>query len=127
MKTEMPTAFAERLLAWTYSTSFPVGMALLIYLRVQFGYNWPFPASVGLGLTCIGLVLLLCDIFLPRLIHGHSQVLRWQSIYASVWTTLVGIWLYWKLWGDFGLAILIAVALPLWPLSHREVLRLKGR
>ena len=127
MKHELSKSFIERVLAWTYSMGFPLGVAALLYLRMHFGYNWPFPASVGLMLLCLGLVLLLAEIFLPALIHGSSQVLRWQSIYSSIWTSLVGTWLYWRLWGDSVLAILIAVALPLWPLSHREVLRLKGR
>lgn len=126
--TEASTTFAEPLLAWTFSTSFPLGMALLVYLRLHFGHNWPFlPARFGLGLLCIGLITLFFDIFLPKLVHGNSQVLRRQSIYSSIWTSLVGIWLYSKLWGDLGLVILIAVAMSLWPLSHREVLRLKGR
>jgi hypothetical protein len=127
MENETSTPFAETLQAWAYSTSFPLGIALLVYLRLHFGYNWPFPATVGLGLVCIGLTLLVFDIFLPRLLCGNSQVLRWQSIYSSIWTALAGSWVYWRPFGDLGLMILIAVALPLWPLSHREVLRLKGR
>jgi hypothetical protein len=127
MKRETPTVFAESLLAWTYSTSFPVGIAALIYLRVHFGYRWPFPSTVGLALLSVGILMLSMSTFVPTAMHNKSQVLRWQSIYSNVWISLVGIWLYWRLWGDSGLIILIAVALPLWPLSHREVLRLKER
>ena len=126
VRNERSTVYAEPLLAWSYSTSFPIGIAALIYLRVHFGYDWPFPVTVGLGLLCIGLILLLADVFLPNVTYGYSQVLRRQSIYSSLWTSLIGVWIYWRLGGDFGLVILIAVALPLWPLSHREVLRLKG-
>jgi len=123
MKEELSKSFIERVLAWTYSMGFPLGVTALLYLRVHFGYNPPFPASLGLALLCIG----LADIFVPTLIHGYSQVLRRLSIYSGIWTSLVGIWLYWRLWGDSGLVVLIALALPLWPLSHREVLRLQGR
>jgi hypothetical protein len=126
MRNEISTVFAESLLAWTYSTSFPLGIAALIYLRMHFGQHWPLPKRFGLFLFCLGLLVLLRDIFVPSF-HGSSQVLRRQSIYSGIWMLLVGGWLYWKLCGDLGLVILIAVALPLWPLSHREVLRLKGR
>ena len=126
MKAEKPAPFAEKLIAWSYSISFPLGVAILIYLRLHYGYDWPFSRRIGLALSCITVVLLLTDIFLPDLVHGHSRVLKWQSIYLNSWASLVGIWLYWQLWGDLGLTILIAIALPLWPLSHREVLRVEG-
>jgi hypothetical protein len=126
MKTETPKIVAEQLRAWAYSTSFPVGIAALIYLRVHFGYAWPFPPSVGLALLCVGLALLLADTFLGSLIHGHSQALRQQSIYSSLWACVAGVWLYSGLWGDNGLLIVITVGFPLWAFSHREVLRLKG-
>jgi len=124
--TAKPPVFAESLVAWSYSTSFPIGIIVLLCLREHFGYDWPFPVTVGLALLCMGLILLLVDILLPNLIYGHSDVLRRQSIYSGIWTSMVGAWLYSRLGGDFGLVVLIAVALPLWPLSHREVLRLKG-
>jgi len=126
MKAEKSAPFGEKLTAWSYSISFPLGVALLLYLRLHFGYDWPFPRGVGLALIYIGLALLLYDVLLSGTMAVHSPVLRRQSIYSSSWTILVGIWLYWQLWGDDGLVILIAIALPLWPLSHREVLRLKG-
>ncbi len=127
MAVEKRTGFAERVLAWAYSTSFPVGIGALICLRVYFGYDWPFPNTVGLALLSIGLALLLADA-LPRFaIHRHSPVLRYQSIYSSLFTSVAGIWIYTKIGGDLGLLIVITVALGLWPRSHREVLRLEGR
>jgi hypothetical protein len=127
MKNETPTTFAEPLLAWAYSIGFAISIATLIYVRVQFGYDSQSSRTLAISLLCIGPALLLRDIFLPSLFHGHSQGLRKQSIYANVWITLLGGWLWGTFWGDFGLVLLISIALVLWLLSHREVLRLKDR
>lgn len=114
--------------AWLNSLSFPVGVALLLYLRVYYGYDWPFPATVGLAILCIAPIRWAREIFVPLIVgHGYSRVLRRQLIYSSVWTSMVGIWLYWQLWGDFGLLLVIGSAVCLWPASHLEVHRLTGR
>jgi hypothetical protein len=126
MRNETATVFAEPLLAWTYSSSFPLGIAALIYMRLQFGYGSPFFTHFGMVLLIVGLVFLTRDIFLPRF-HAYSPGLRRQSIYSNIWISLIGVWLYGRLFGDFGLVLLIAIALPLWPLSHSEVVKLKRR
>lgn len=115
--------------AWLNSLSFPVGVAALIYLRVYYGYDWrPFPATVGLAVLCIAPIRWATEIFLPLIIgHGYSRVLRRQLIYSSVWTSVVGVWLYWRPLGDIGLVLVIGIALCLWPASHLEVHRLTGR
>lgn len=123
---ETQKVFAERLLAWTYSMSFPLGVAALICLRVHWGYSWPLPRAFGLLIFSLAIVFLLRDVFVPAF-HGHSRILVRQSLYSSAWLLLVGAWLYWRLFGDSGLVLVLAIALPLWPLSHRELLRLKSR
>jgi hypothetical protein len=77
MKGDTGTVFAEPLRAWVFSASFPAGIALLIFMRVHFGYDWPnFLPRIGLLVLCIGLGHLLCDLVVPELFNGHSQVLR---------------------------------------------------
>jgi hypothetical protein len=128
MKGDTGTVFAEPLRAWVFSASFPAGIALLIFMRVHFGYDWPnFLPRIGLLVLCIGLGHLLCDLVVPELFNGHSQVLRRQSIYSDIWSLVAGIWLFWQLWGDIGLIIVIGTGVSLWSYSHRELLRLKGR
>ncbi len=128
MKAELSPPLAETIIAWAHSTSFPVGVAGLIFLRIHFGVpgQWPIPRNIGIVLICMGLIILLRDLFLPRF-YTYSDMLRRQSIYASVWISLVGIWFYWDLLRDLGFIILITFAVCLWSFSHREVLRLKGR
>jgi ABC-type Fe3+ transport system permease subunit len=125
VKNEPPATFVEPLLAWGYSIGFAISIATLIYERVQFGYDSQSVRRLAILLLLFGPALLLRDIFFPRLFQGHSQGLRKQSIYANVWITLLGGWLWGTFWGDFGLVLLISIALVLWLLSHREVLRLK--
>lgn len=124
MNTERFKLFDMRLLSWTYSMSFPLGIAAIIYLRARYGYHWPLPKEIGLIILFSGLLLLPCYIFLPDT-HFHSVELKRQSIYSAVWTVLIGGWFYTKLFGDFGLAGLMAVAFGLWPRSHRELLMLQ--
>ncbi len=125
MTSEELTPFTKQLLAWTYSMGFPVGVSAIIYLRVRYGYDWP-PANFGLVISCSGLILLLRDIFVENA-HGRCSGLKRQSLYSDVWASLLGLWLYGKFLGDSGLALLITLAFTLWPLSHRELLRLKRR
>jgi hypothetical protein len=117
---------AEALRSWAFFLSFPLTIALLVYIRAHFGYGSQSIQRIGLLLFALGIVELLCNIFVPWLLHGASSVLRQQSIYSDIWAALAGIWLYWGLWKDFGLAILIVIGLSLWPLSYRELLRLRA-
>jgi hypothetical protein len=94
---------------------------------MYFGYDWPPLTGIGLVIFVIGLGRLLCDVFFPELINGHSEVLKRQSLYADVWALSAGGWLYWQPGGDFGLIIVITIAVSLWGRSHRELLRLYGR
>ena len=110
-----------KLRAWANSLSFPLGVTGLLFIRVYFGYSWPFPPFVGLALVFGSLAELLIAQLVPP---PHPSLAR-QQIYSSLWVALVGSWLYSRLWDDFGLIILIAIALPLWPLSHAELLKLR--
>jgi len=127
MKSETTIPFAEPLRAWAYSASLPAGTVLLIYTRVHFGYDWPAFPRIGLFIFCIGLVHLISDVIAPELFNGPSKVLRRQSIYVDVWALLAGSWMYWQLWGDYGLIIVTGLGVTLWSYVHRELLRLYGR
>jgi len=117
----------EKFHAWVYSLSFWTGAAALLYLRGCFGYDWPLPSWFGLFLLGLALSFVLRDSLLPQWTHKGSQVLRKQSFYSAIWLSVVGIWLYWKLFGDAGLVVVITAGSCLWALSHRELLRLYGR
>jgi hypothetical protein len=110
-----------KLLAWVNSLSFPLGVAALIFMRVYFGYNWPFPPFVGLVLLFASLI----QLFVAQLVPPPHPRLARQQVYSSVWVSLVGVWIYSRFLDDFGLIILISLALPLWPLSHAELLKLR--
>ena len=113
-------------MAWSYSLSFPVTIALLIFLRMRLvSYGLPFLQRVGVLLLSLAVAQLLCDLFVPWILHGSSEVLRRQSIYSGIWSSLAGIWLYSGSWNDLGFGILLVIAISLWSLSHRELLRLR--
>ncbi|HYB91774.1 MAG TPA: hypothetical protein VEC38_12100 [Candidatus Binataceae bacterium] len=116
---------ADKILAWTYSLSFPLAVVALITLRAVWGYEWPLPGWFGFVLLATGLASLLRDaIFLK--FPAVSPASTRQALYSDVWVVLVGGWMYWKPLGDVGLALLISIAFGLWPLSHLELQRRVG-
>ena len=120
------TAFAEPFRALLYSVSFPAGIALLLYMRMHFGYNFVLLPRLGVFIFSIGLAHLLCDLFLPEFINGPSQVLRRQSIFLDVWALSAGSWMYLQIWGDIGLIIVTGLGVSLWSYVHLEFLKLRA-
>ncbi len=111
----------DRILAWTYSLSFPIAVAALLILRFLYGYNWPLPSQLGLLLVGTGFILLLRDVVLPYFV-GSVRSTR-QALYSEIWLILLGAWMYWKILNDLGLIAVVAIASALWPLSHLELQR----
>jgi hypothetical protein len=70
MKNETTTAFAEPLRGWAYSAGLPAGIALLIYTRLHFGYDWLAFTRIGLFICCIALVHLIADVIAPEFFNG---------------------------------------------------------
>jgi hypothetical protein len=110
--------------SWAYSLTFPLGVAILLYIRPQFGYYWPLPPYFGLGIVAIGIVVLLLHLLFP--VAAIPAPLKRQAVYSDIWTIFLGVWfLFGRALEDFSLIALIAVACALWPLSHRQLLILK--
>jgi len=121
-----PKPHGESIIAWANAFSFPIAITALIYVRLRFGHDLSSLSYIALMLFALGLWRILYDgILEPRLFTRHSAVLARQAIYGGVWTSLMGIWLYWQVWSDLGLVVLIAIGLSLWPLTLREALRLR--
>jgi hypothetical protein len=103
---------SEALRAWSYSLSFPITIALLIFLRMRHdSYGSPFLQRLGVLVLSLAVAKLLCDLFAPWILHGSSEVLRRQSIYSGIWGFLAGIWLYSGSWNDLGFGLLLVIAL----------------
>jgi hypothetical protein len=128
MSDEKFDQFMERVLAWTYSMAFPLGIAALIYLQVHLHGDWSLYSNFGVILIAIGSFEFVCAIFFPSFLgFSYSAVLQKQAIYSGLWILLVGAWMRWQFLGFTGFVLVTATALPLCPLSHREVLRLDGK
>lgn len=110
----------NRLVAWTYSLSFPLGVGALLGLRLVYGYHWPLPHYFGAVIAGTSLLMLIGNLLLPKFDHNLPRTHR-QEVYTEAWVILVGLWMFRRPLADFGLVLLIAVAAVLWPLSHLEL------
>lgn len=120
--------FSKSSMAWTYSLSFPLGFGVLIFARVYFWHRWEILAFVGLMTLGFGVYELATGFLVRRILHGNSLISPRQEICWALWLISSGVWLRWRPLNTVGLAFLIVcIGLPLWALSHREVLRLRNR
>lgn len=102
-----------------------LGVAILIFMRLRFGYYWPLPPNFGFGIMAAGVMTLLFHFLIP--IAANPTALRRQAVYSDIWMIFLGLWfLFSGSLGIFGFVLLIAVAAALWPLSHLQLLRLQN-